>query len=275
MTTGSIEDDLSSSAVRAALGSARPLRLLATTGSTNADALEWGGAGARHGSVVVTDHQTAGRGRRRRAWQSEPGRALQLSLILRPGLPPGRLSLLTTGVGVAVAEAIEDLCDIPTRTKWPNDVNCGGRKLAGILVETLVDYGLVCLAVVGVGINVAWSCAEVPGGLAARATSVDCELERVNRRRRAGRASILAAVVDRIEGCYEGAIVTTSGGARLLAQASERSETLGREVRVSLSTGERVEGIATRLLPNGALELRAGQGVRCVDAGEVEHLRAT
>ncbi|MDQ3940065.1 MAG: biotin--[acetyl-CoA-carboxylase] ligase, partial [Actinomycetota bacterium] len=116
----------------------RPLRYHESIDSTNRDALEWAAAGAPEGAVVTTDHQTAGRGRWGRSWSSTPGRLLQLSVILRPGLPVTDAGVVTTAVGLACAESVDELTGVPAQIKWPNDVTVGGRKLAGILVESVV-----------------------------------------------------------------------------------------------------------------------------------------
>lgn len=94
------------------------------------------------GSIVVTDHQTAGRGRHERRWEAPPGTALLVSFVLAPR------ALLSLAAGVAAAEA----CGPEVRLKWPNDLLLEGRKLGGILVEATPQK-----AVVGIGINLAWA----------------------------------------------------------------------------------------------------------------------
>ncbi len=126
------------------------IRHLVETTSTNAEARSWMLAGASDGSVVVADHQTAGRGRFARTWESAPGQNLLLTVILRRSLP--RPAHLPLAIGWAVREAVASL--VPGATihlKWPNDVRIEGRKLAGILVESPEEG--VFLAGIGLNVN--------------------------------------------------------------------------------------------------------------------------
>ncbi|MFP5351825.1 MAG: biotin--[acetyl-CoA-carboxylase] ligase, partial [Actinomycetota bacterium] len=106
--------DLSQATVEESLGGAfgSPLRFCEEIGSTNTEALAWAKQGAPEGALVVTNHQTQGRGRWGRSWSSAPGKLLQFSLVLRPAMEPGHLGLVTTALGVACAQAIEALCGL-------------------------------------------------------------------------------------------------------------------------------------------------------------------
>ena len=146
------------------------------------------------GSIVVADHQTAGRGRLDRRWESPPGTALLVSFVLE------RNPLLSLAAGVAAAEA----CGPDVRLKWPNDLLLDGRKLGGILVEATPDKALC-----GVGINLTWA----PDG-AARLDQPRDEL--------LGR---LRQSID---------VWTVAPSDRVLARWRELSETLGRRVRVDV-----------------------------------------
>src|SRR5207302_1493196 len=92
-------------------------------------------AGAMHGEVVIAENQTKGRGRRGHSWISPPGKSLAFSVILRPSLPPARAPEITLVAAVAIAEAARELGAPAARIKWPNDVECKGRKLCGLLTE--------------------------------------------------------------------------------------------------------------------------------------------
>ncbi|HEX2049863.1 MAG TPA: biotin--[acetyl-CoA-carboxylase] ligase [Actinomycetota bacterium] len=256
-------------ALRGSLG--RPLRLFDVVGSTNDVALDWARAGAPHGALVVADHQSAGRGRRGRAWLSEPGRALQASLVLRPPVPPPDAALLTTLLGVACAGALAGAAELDAAIEWPNDVTVGGRKVAGILVESRTGGdGLV--AVAGVGINVDWPSGALPREIASRATSVAAERARAGLGPPPTRPVLLAALLHEIERLLP-SLAAADGRAALVARASERSTLLGRRVRVRLASGAALDGVARRLLPSGALEIATDDGPVAVDAGEVERAR--
>ena len=247
----------------------RPRRDLEVTGSTNTDALAWAEHDAPEGALVVAEHQTAGRGRWGRRWESPPGAGLLFSLVLRPQRPVSELALVTTSLGVAVAEGVEATCDLACGLKWPNDVTVAGRKVAGVLVETRLVGATVPVAVAGVGINVNW--AKAPPELADRATSVAAELRRIGRLAPVDREALLAAVLERFEDLYPRAIHSPVS---VLAKATERSVILGRPVRVRRADGSDLDGTATRLLETGGLEVRSEQGCVAVEAGEIERVRA-
>lgn len=236
----------------------RHFKYLEITGSTNSDALEWADHGAPEGALVVADHQTAGRGRWGRTWLSQPGEALLFSLVLRPNEPAAAMGLLTTAAGVACAEGIEESTGLPTRVKWPNDVTANGRKLAGILVESRTAGSKVDVAIVGIGINVHGG----PSKLDDRVTNVAKESGSVPER-----AAILAAVLTAFEALYgvEPEVV--------IERATARSAVLGKRVRVRFADGSSLDGIASRLLESGALEIDDDGLLHDVRAGEIEHVR--
>lgn len=143
-------------ALRQAFASQVTVEVVAETGSTNADLL------ARlpsmdHPVLRVAERQTAGRGRAGRVWHSAPGASLTFSLAWRFDLPLRALVGLPLAVGVAVAEALASF-NVRAQLKWPNDLLLGGKKLAGILIESAVaEHGATdrSWAVVGIGINLA------------------------------------------------------------------------------------------------------------------------
>src|SRR5919108_407225 len=126
-----------------------PLVPLSGTGSTNDRARALGAAGAPHGTVVLAEQQTAGRGRQGRSWIAPPGRTLTLSIVVRTELPA--LERLPLSAAVAVCEACERAAPVACLIKWPNDVWIQGRKVAGILIEARPQERW---AVLGIGLNV-------------------------------------------------------------------------------------------------------------------------
>lgn len=113
-----------------------PIVRLGIVDSTQTAAWQLAERGAADGTVVVADHQLAGRGRRGRSWHDEPGASLLFSIVVRPRLPVERVPMLSLAAGVAVAEALAEQAGLATRLKWPNDVLVHGRKIAGILLES-------------------------------------------------------------------------------------------------------------------------------------------
>ncbi|MFT4040282.1 MAG: biotin--[acetyl-CoA-carboxylase] ligase, partial [Thermomicrobiales bacterium] len=125
-------------------------------------------SGAAEGIVVVSEEQTAGRGRAGRTWHSPPGAALYATLLLRPPVPPERLTTLPLLAGVAVAEAIEELTGAPAQLKWPNDVwlgnDSGRQKVAGILLTSAISGAGVSHVLCGIGVNLTTPPEALPPG---------------------------------------------------------------------------------------------------------------
>jgi BirA family transcriptional regulator, biotin operon repressor / biotin---[acetyl-CoA-carboxylase] ligase len=212
----------------------RPRLHLRSTRSTNDRARELAAAGAPHGMMVTAGVQTAGRGRQGRTWTAPPGRALLLSLVVRPPDP-----LLPLRAGLAVA----DVAGPAARVKWPNDVLVEGRKVAGVLVEARPQEGW---AVAGIGVNVALSEAELPerAGTLGRAPE---ELESVL-------ADLLAALERRL----------AEPPAAALEALRERDALLDRPV--AWPGGE---GTGGGIDAGGGLRIRRADGtITVLDAGE-------
>jgi len=149
-------------------GLGKPHRHYRVTDSTNERARELVEAGAPGGTIVTTREQTAGRGRRGRVWTAPAGKALLYSAILRP--LDERHLLLPLAVPLAVCAAAETLRDgVECQVKWPNDVWLGGRKLAGILIESRPQDGW---AIIGIGLNLSIAPDEFPPDLRQPAVSL-------------------------------------------------------------------------------------------------------
>lgn len=135
-----------------------------TIDSTNTQARAMAAAGAPHGSVLIADSQSAGRGRLGRVFQSPPGSGIYMSVILRPHCSPAALMHLTCAIAVAMCDAVEDTLGFRPGIKWINDLVYDRKKLAGILTELSIDpkTGLVDYAIVGIGINCNQSAQDFP-----------------------------------------------------------------------------------------------------------------
>lgn len=132
----------------------RRVYYLPETDSTNRVASELARAGESHGSLVVADHQTGGRGRRDRRWESPAGRNLLFSLILRPEGSARDVLPLTLAFSLGTARALSGLLSVKAGVKWPNDVEVEGRKIAGTLAEGASRGERTAHLVVGTGVNV-------------------------------------------------------------------------------------------------------------------------
>jgi len=243
----------------------RTLAVHPVLGSTNDEALRLARGGAPHGTAVIAETQTAGRGRRGRSWSSPPGVNLYLSLVLRPKLPPQRAPELVPTLAVAAAETLRDL-GADAGIKWPNDLEIGGRKVAGILTELSATSAGIQFVVAGIGINVNVGPEALPPEVRERATSL-----RIALGREVSRAALAADLLARIEAWLD------LHGARGFEPVRERyralSVTLGRRV-VLVEDDATVEGIAEDIDESGALLLRRDDGVlEPARTGDVTSLR--
>jgi BirA family transcriptional regulator, biotin operon repressor / biotin---[acetyl-CoA-carboxylase] ligase len=242
--------------------------VVAETGSTNADLLAAGRAGAQAGAVLVAEAQTAGRGRLHRSWQSQPGAALTFSVLLRPArVPPASRGWLPLLTGVAVASALRTSTGADVSLKWPNDV-LGAPERAGKLAGILAEQGGDAI-VVGIGLNVSARPDELPS---SQATSLWLE-----RAADIGRESILVAILQELEHWYlrwadseEPGDAETSG---LRAAYLRVCSTVGRDVRVELPGGATLAGRACDVDSVGRLLVAAADGTHAVSAGDVVHVR--
>ncbi|MBN1866201.1 biotin--[acetyl-CoA-carboxylase] ligase [Candidatus Sumerlaeota bacterium] len=227
-----------------------------------------------HGTLIVADHQRAGRGRHARGWCALPGQALLFTLILHApqrqrdeeeGVDPTRGSAVTMAVSVGVARALRREGIEGAAIKWPNDVLASsGRKLCGILIEQIASpaRGRDDVFVAGVGINVNQTAGDFPSELCPIASSIRIELGKA-----VSRLAILARVLEEIEKCLD-----TSPEA--LFRAWERlSSTVGKSVRIRQG-GRVLAGTAQHLEPDGRLVVRMPSGdVRSFHSAEIEELR--
>ena len=242
----------------------RSLEVRRTVGSTNDVLLAAAGAGAPEGLAVLADRQTAGRGRRGRAWASPPDVGLYTSILLRPKLPCPPATLLTLVAGLATSAAIQEVARVGSRLslKWPNDVLIDGRKAAGVLVEMASLEDRVTHAVIGIGINVNHGLRDFPEELRTVATSLRLATGRAIRR-----AELAAAVYNHLDCWYRA--FGEADAETIVGRAREQSATLGRPVEV-LGEREQWRGLAVDLDLDGALLVRDQNGrLQRVLAGDV------
>jgi BirA family biotin operon repressor/biotin-[acetyl-CoA-carboxylase] ligase len=227
-------------------------RYLETTGSTNDDARAMGAAGAPHGSLVVAETQTCGRGRHDRIWVSPPATGIYATLLLRPGLPPEQTPLISIAAAVAVAEAVRQTTGLVPAIKWPNDLLVNTRKVAGILTEASTTASTVEFVLTGIGINVNTPVDALPVRPLFPATSLAVETGGP-----VSRAALLAALLGRFEYWLDG--LRNGACAALTARWMDYACTTGRAVAVKDMPGE-VSGIVRGIAPDGALLLQTGDG---------------
>lgn len=249
-------------ALAEAAGTGWSVTLLESAESTNAYAAQHAVAD----TLVVADHQTAGRGRLDRSWDTPPGTALTFSAVVDPGLADHDWPLLPLAVALAVADGVRRASGVTVELKWPNDLLIPGPdgsegKVAGILLERVpsVEDPGTHLAVIGIGINVGLAAADLPVPTATSLAIAGSGVERTE---------VFAAVVPALATVLD---ALRSGPAAVLERYRTECATVGREVTAHLPDGEVVTGTATGLDRNGRLLV----GDRAIGAGDVVHVRAT
>jgi BirA family biotin operon repressor/biotin-[acetyl-CoA-carboxylase] ligase len=233
--------------------------------STNTEAARQASLGAPEGLCVVAREQTAGRGRRQRAWVSPKDAGLYFSIVLRPRTQARDWPLITLAAAVAASDALAEAFALETDIKWPNDLLAGGRKLCGILAETF-ETPRGRAVVVGIGVNL--TNRAFPTEILSAATSVEERTGRAPDRER-----LLASLTRALARRYEELQAEGGEAETVRAWESRSSFARGRRVRVALA-GETFEGTTRGLEPDGALRVETDAGqVRVVRAGDVMAVR--
>jgi BirA family biotin operon repressor/biotin-[acetyl-CoA-carboxylase] ligase len=238
-----------------------------SAGSTNAElaALAAAEPGAWPAwSVLLTDTQTAGRGRLGRTWTAAAGTSLAISVLLRPRIPAERYGWLSLTAGTAMARSLRAL-GVAAAVKWPNDVLIGGRKVCGLLAEALPGGAG---AVLGAGLNHRLAPGELP---VPTATSLAIEGGPTDP------DALAAGWLEQLRPLV--AALEEAGGDPLRSGLRDAvvgaCETIGRRVRVTLPDGSAVTGTATGIDADGRIEVAGDRirGTTAIATGDVEHLR--
>jgi len=237
------------------------LELLDECTSTSTLLAERAKTGAAHGTVLVCEHQSAGRGRRGNTWFSRVGAGITFSILWRLARGEGALAGLSLAVAVGAAKALERLGARDAGVKWPNDLLCGHGKIGGILVETTGDVAGPIAAVVGVGVNyrldgAAGACIGRP--VADIATSC-----RDTPSRNAALAELVSSVASSLD------VFSREGFAAFREAWLERHAWQGRQVVLSHADRSVAEGRVVGIADDGALELACERGVRRFHSGEL------
>lgn len=220
--------------------------------STNDRLRELAARGVPQGTIVVTEEQTAGRGRHGRGWYSPPGAGLYSSLLLWPTIGVDRVGWITLAAALALVRVAKEE-GIGLRIKWPNDVEYDGKKVAGILAETVLEGDRVEEVVLGTGINVSWEVDKVPEEIRMRGTALSlCAPVTPDRDR------FLASYLWELWGIVGELESEKGNGAPAVASEMMAHLTyLGEHVRIETSEGEQ-SGICTGLTEEGYLQLDGG-----------------
>ncbi|MBB2991302.1 BirA family biotin operon repressor/biotin-[acetyl-CoA-carboxylase] ligase [Mycolicibacterium iranicum] len=246
--------------VRAAVSDTewRRIDVVEETGSTNADLIARSAGGEDiAGSVLLSEFQTAGRGRHGRSWSAPPRAQISMSVAVdTAGVAPDRWGWLPLLTGLAVARTLRADYGVEAGVKWPNDILVGTGKLAGILAEVSAPA-----IVVGLGLNVNMAEDELPDPRAVSLAMLGHEVDR----------SVLAAALLRTIG--DDVQRWRAGDASLASEYRSVSTTIGTRVRAVLPGDSEITGVATGIDDAGRLEIDTGQTTVTVSAGDITHLR--
>lgn len=238
----------------------KPLYTYGRIGSTNTAAAELAAAGAAEGALVTAEEQVRGKGRQGRSWDSPPGVGIWMSLVLRPPLKPAQAAGLSLVGGLAVAAALSDRTGVEAMVKWPNDVYMLGKKVCGVLCESVLEGTRVRYTIMGIGINVNQTEEQIPKELRDSAASLRTVAGKMFRR-----VPILAAVLRELQGRYDR--YCAHGFGALREEYRARSLLTGREVTVSQHERE-IHGRAIDIAPDGSLLVESAARVEQIQVGE-------
>ncbi len=233
---------------------AGPIEWHREVGSTNDLLAQRAREGAPEGAIVCADHQTAGRGRLGREWQDVPGRALAMSVLLRP--PPhvaAHAGVLPVLVATAVAQGIGD----DAQVAWPNDVVLGGRKVSGILLEAAWEASALTWVVVGMGVNVRGA-PDVPPGTWPVGVLDERDPD-------PSREAVAGRILEALAGRYSD--LCEAGPRSIVTAFTARDALAGRVVRLR-EADEVTEGSAEGITEDGGLRLRTPGGVVVVASAD-------
>ena len=240
----------------------RSLEVVESIGSTNAELLARAGAGADEGTVLVAEHQEAGRGRLDRTWTSPPRAGLTVSFLVRPDVPAARRGWLPLLTGVALAESVGEATGVRASVKWPNDLLAlDGRKLAGILAEASSDA-----VVVGTGLNVNAHADELPDTGTSLSVVTGTPVDR---------GPLLLAFLRAVERRYRAWTVALGDpvASGLAGDYLAWSSTVGTTVAVTLPDGTTLAGVAQAVDWDGRLVVATAGGTVELASGDVQHVR--
>jgi BirA family transcriptional regulator, biotin operon repressor / biotin---[acetyl-CoA-carboxylase] ligase len=231
---------------------ARSYHYLLQIGSTNDYAMQLALNGAPHGTLVVAEEQTKGRGRLKRQWVSPPNCGLYMSILLTDPLPTREASHATSVAALALAKVLRERYHLEALIKWPNDILIGHSKVAGILTEMQSDQDFTRFLVIGIGINVNHGQEDLAGPFRYPATSIAMELGSTIKRQH-----LLLQFLHQFETEYER--FTNEGFSALLPEIEQVSGILGRHVTIRCGDAEN-SGKALRFTSEGALILQSDDG---------------
>ena len=230
-------------------------------GSTNDECKKLAEEGAKHGTLVVAEKQTKGKGRRGRSWESPKGTGIWMTLLLRPDIEPYNSSGLTLVTAMAINKAVQEITGLDAKIKWPNDIVVNGKKVTGILTEMSAQPEMINYIVIGIGINV--NTEEFPEDIAKTASSLKIESGKTIKR-----SSIIALFGKYFEQYYA-EYIKTQDMSLLIDEYNKELINVDRQIKV-LAKENSYTGIAKGINRHGELIVETeNKELKNVVAGEV------
>lgn len=231
-----------------------------TIDSTSSYAKKIAAEGCADGTVVITETQTAGRGRLGREWESGHGTGIWMSIVLRPKIPPEMIQIITIGASVAVANAIKTVTGVSVGIKWPNDIILDNKKVCGILTEMNCEMEAVNYLVVGIGMNIHQEQDQFPPELVDKAISLKGYFK-TNKKPLPNlyRNDIIKTILLEMEKVYKS--INQWQSEDILQQWRKYSVTLGRHVKI-VEREQTLTATAIDITKEGRLLIKLSDGVR-------------
>ncbi|MEK5390960.1 biotin--[acetyl-CoA-carboxylase] ligase [Margalitia sp. FSL K6-0131] len=230
----------------------KTIQYLESTDSTQKVAHQLAQEGCPDGTLVIAEEQTNGRGRLARNWHSPKYTGIWMSLVLRPKLPPAKAPQFTLIAAVAVARAIEDICEISPDIKWPNDLLLNGKKITGILTELQADSDKINAIIMGIGMNVNQKEQDFPKELHNIATSLAIETGK-----EISRSELVKRILENLEKYY--LLYLEKGFAPLKLLWESYAVSLGKDIIARTISGN-ISGKALGITEEGVLKIEDQNG---------------
>ncbi|MDG6217989.1 MAG: biotin--[acetyl-CoA-carboxylase] ligase [Candidatus Thermoplasmatota archaeon] len=254
LTTEEIKHDLHSSII------GRTLHHYTLIESTNDKAKTLANHGEPEGTVVISDAQSQGRGRKQRLWSSGKG-GLWFSIILRPDIQLSNAMQVTMCAAVALVEAIQKELMLKPSVKWPNDLLIGNKKICGILTEISAELDEINYLIVGIGLNVN---NDLPAQLQENSTTLKYETKQI-----VSLSSLFIKILESFDGFYQN---LKKGDVALIRKVwLSNSSTIGSQVTVNMEN-EVIEGIAIDIGTKGELIVKTTNGDKYIVSGDITYL---
>ncbi len=208
--------------------------------------------GASHGTVIISEEQTAGKGRLERSWDSTANKGIWMSVIIRPTISPEFAAQFTLVSAVAITQAIQEVTNLTPQIKWPNDILINGKKVTGILTELQAEMDIVHSIIIGIGVNVNQELSAFDESIQNIATSLKMENgEEVDR------SLLVAKILYYLE--KYGDLYVEKGFEPIKILWESHNCTIGKRIRATMLR-ETLEGVALGITKDGVLELRLDSG---------------